>query len=494
MAFDFKASMLRVVLVTLLVAPAAMAGPWLDPGDTALRHDIQLLADAGVIKAPVSTWPLSTGDIQDALTTDTQGLDAAAQAALMRLRRRLDAATVTDEVLLRAYGSAAQSPRRLRTFESGPRETGEVGLGGEWTGDRFAMRLSGQWVNDPDDDKDWRLDGSYLGMALGNWMIAASTSERYWGPGWQSSMVLSNNARPIPGFTIERNFTTPFEHRWLRWIGPWDLALLWGYLDDDRAVHSARIFAGRFNFRPLDSLEIGLAGLGLWCGSGQGCGTGDFIDLISGSGESSSFDRLASLDVRWASRLFDVPFALYTHWVGEDFGDGASRKIVPSKLFGQIGAETWGHWERFGTWRLYAEWADTECDNNVYRAVTGASGKPGCAYRNATYQSGQTYRGNSIAHSADQDSSIVTLGGMLTEPDGPSWLATLAVGTLNRRGATRNTVTPNETRFWDLEVSHSRAFWIGDVTLGLGYAYRDDRVTGADDNDIRAFFEYDIGY
>lgn len=486
--------MLRVIIIGLLLAPAAMAGPWLDPGDSALRHDIQLLADAGVIAVPVSTWPLSAGDIQDALPTEMEGLGAAQQAALLRLRQRLRKTMTSHEVIVEAHGSAAESPRRVRTFEDGPRETGEVGIGGEWTGDRFAVRLNGQWVNDPDDNKDWRLDDSYLGYAWGNWMLAASTSDRYWGPGWQSSMVLSNNARPVPAFTIERNFTTPFENRWLSWIGHWDLALLWGYLDDDRAVSSARIFAGRFDFKPLSNLEIGLAGLGLWCGSGQGCGTGDFIDLITGSGESRSFDRLASLDVRWSSELFETPFALYTHWVGEDFGDGASRKIVPSKLFGQFGAETWGIWERFGTWRLYLEWADTECDNSVYRTLTDGTGKPGCAYRNATYQSGQTYRGNSIAHSADQDSSIVTFGGMLNESDGPSWLATLAVGSLNRRGANRSTVVTNETRFWDVEASHSRGLWIGDLTLGLGYEYRDDRVTDQDDNDIRAFFEYSVSY
>jgi hypothetical protein len=36
-----------------------MAGPVIAPGDIGLRHEIQLLADYGVIRGPVTTWPLA---------------------------------------------------------------------------------------------------------------------------------------------------------------------------------------------------------------------------------------------------------------------------------------------------------------------------------------------------------------------------------------------------------------------------------------------------
>jgi hypothetical protein len=45
------------MLLLIACAPAG-ADPWARPGDLALRHDIQLLADAGVIKSPVSAWPI----------------------------------------------------------------------------------------------------------------------------------------------------------------------------------------------------------------------------------------------------------------------------------------------------------------------------------------------------------------------------------------------------------------------------------------------------
>ena len=44
-------------------ASVASADPWLAPGDAGLRSDIQLLADAGIIRGPVTTWPMSWPDL-----------------------------------------------------------------------------------------------------------------------------------------------------------------------------------------------------------------------------------------------------------------------------------------------------------------------------------------------------------------------------------------------------------------------------------------------
>ena len=42
----------------------AHAASWADPGDILLRHDLQLLADSGLLQAPLTTWPLSWRDIR----------------------------------------------------------------------------------------------------------------------------------------------------------------------------------------------------------------------------------------------------------------------------------------------------------------------------------------------------------------------------------------------------------------------------------------------
>ena len=47
-----------IVLSVVLAMRPTLAGPTIPPGDMALRHDIQVLADYGIIKGPISTWPL----------------------------------------------------------------------------------------------------------------------------------------------------------------------------------------------------------------------------------------------------------------------------------------------------------------------------------------------------------------------------------------------------------------------------------------------------
>ncbi len=481
-------------MLAILIQQPAVAGPWLDPGDSNLRHDIQILADEGAIPGPVLSWPLSVSDLSSALEKRPSGLSEAGLAALVRVSTRLRYEREIGRVRMSAHASAAQNPRQIRSFEDGPREDAEVGAGLEWTGQRFGMRLEGQWVDDPDDNKDLRADGSYLGLALGNWKLAGSIQDRHWGPGWQSSMILSNNARPLPSISLERNLTTPFESKWLSWLGPWDLSLLYSFLDDDRILKDAEMFSARFDFRPAQQWQFGVTIMGQYCGEGEGCGFGKFFDMVTGGGDTLEYDRLASWDIRWTTEAFGRPLGLYTHWVGEDFGDGPLRLVLPTKLFAQFGAETWGYREGWGSYRIYAEWADTECDFNLYRKLTfdGGGGKTGCAYWNRVYRTGERYRGRVFGHSFDQDSSVATLGGVLVTDTDQTWLGTLAFGTLNRRGQTRSVAATNQTRYGEVEVTHVRPFWIGRLSLGLGYEYRDDEVLDETNHDVRAFMEWEF--
>ncbi|MDH4074267.1 MAG: capsule assembly Wzi family protein, partial [Gammaproteobacteria bacterium] len=56
----------------LLCVPGfAVAGAFAPAGDLGLRHDVQLLADYGIIKSPVTSWPMSW----DALAADLDAAD-----------------------------------------------------------------------------------------------------------------------------------------------------------------------------------------------------------------------------------------------------------------------------------------------------------------------------------------------------------------------------------------------------------------------------------
>lgn len=490
-----------VAMVCVLCSPAAGAGPWgtnpwVEVGRSGLRSDIQVLADAGVIEGPVSAWPLAWGDIAPQLNMAPEMTPYQA-AALKRVREAADVATETGFIDLHTRVSIGSNPIQIRSFEEIPRDETEIQAGLAWTGQRFALRLSATYVDDPIDGDEWRADGSYVGVALGNWMLAGSFQDRWWGPGWQSSLILSSNARPIPALTLDRNSTHAFESKWLRWIGPWDFSVMWGALDDDRFIPDSRIFGMRFDFRPFKSLEVGLSRTAIMCGDGRPCDLEAFFNMLIGrdnvgdniSAEDEPGDQRAGFDVRWSGHLASQPLALYTQWIGED-----EANFFPTAWLAQYGAETWGQWDRLGTYRFYFEWSDTMCDYRLYRSIRGDGGEVGgeCAYNHGTYKTGYRDRGRSIGHSFDNDASVFTLGSSLTGRRANTWYGTIAYGNLNRleNPDSRNTVAQVKTRYREIELMHRRSIIVGEIHLGLGYEYRKNTVTGISDDEVHAFLEW----
>ncbi|TDJ32894.1 MAG: capsule assembly Wzi family protein, partial [Gammaproteobacteria bacterium] len=315
--------------IALLWCMSAVAGPTIAAGDIALRHDIQRLADAGVISGPVTTWPLAWGPIAADLRAlnRQQELPADVLQSLARVRARAQWEMQLGNLHFDAHLSVAEKPTRMRSFADTPREAAEIGGGLDWIGDRLSIQLQAQVVDSPADGEDFRADGSAIAVVLGNFSISANMLDRWWGPGWDSNLILSSNARPMPAISIDRNFTDAFESKWLSWLGPWDLAVHFGRFESERHIADTRFFGMRFNFRPIPSLEIGLSRTAQWCGEGRPCGLDIFIDLLLGKDNRGDAgidqsnepgNQLAGIDFRWSNRWFGRSNAIYGQAIGED--------------------------------------------------------------------------------------------------------------------------------------------------------------------------------
>ena len=96
-------------------------------GDLALKHDIQRLADAGVIKGTVTTWPLAWAPIlADMGRADITQLAPDVADAIVRVKLRANYETRTDEIRFRAKVGLAENPTRIRSFQNTPRGKAEV--------------------------------------------------------------------------------------------------------------------------------------------------------------------------------------------------------------------------------------------------------------------------------------------------------------------------------------------------------------------------------
>lgn len=474
-----------VAWVALLAGPAA-ADPWAIPGDARLRHDLQLLADAGVVKAPLTSWPVSWAEIARdvaASPRDTAALPAHLAAALARVREATADATRTGEWRREGRIAGSKDPMILTRFSKVPGEDGELEGAIHYTGDVFALRLQASVVANASDDKTARADGSYVGAALGNWMLSAGLVERWWGPGWEGSLIYGSVHRPIPAVTLERNYSDPFETKWLSWFGQWRVNVTLGQLDDERQdFPNARFFAMRVTLKPHPRVEIGLSRSAQWCGDGRPCGFGTFWDLLTGNDNDQPLaqqpgNQMGGFDLRWSVPW--VPLAVYGQMIGEDEAGG-----FPSKYLGLFGAEAWGGWgER--SWRAHVEYADTTCE--FYRSPPDF----GCAYRNGIYTDGYQYLGSPIGHSIDGDSEQIAFGAMLVNADGSSWEIAAQDAKINRAGANRvHTISSVATRILSADVYHRRSLLGGELLLGLGYEQRDPVAPGPGSEDVRGFIEW----
>jgi hypothetical protein len=472
----------------LLFACMARADPWLAPGDEGLRSDIQLLADAGILRGPVTTWPISWPDVaRDSLAVKGE-FDAATSAALIRVQRLARAASSPGFAGAGIRVSGSHEPTSLRTFADTPREEGEVALRASWLGDHMAVNLQGAAVADPEDGKTYRPDGSYIGVNVGNFMISAGYMERWWGPGWDGSLILSTNARPIPSLTLERNYSDPFKSRWLSWIGPWRASIALGETESTGvAVPRVRFLAARVNFKPRPWLEIGLSRTAQACGGDRPCDWDTFTDVLFGRDNAEEGDdpalepgnQMAGYDLRLRSPWRKLPLALYTQWIGEDEANG-----LPSKFLGLFGTEVWMD-SGLGGLRLRAEYADTACMFN------GQEPQFDCAYRHAIYPQGYSYRGRILGHAMDNDSRMATIAAVLVRPDGDVLSVSARRVQLNRDGGGTNAISSVPADLDNVELRYSRGFRIGKISIGLGY---DDWSVSTDTADVRGFLSWQQGF
>jgi hypothetical protein len=495
-------------LVALLcVTSLAHADAWFDAGDSALRHDLQYLVDSGVIDMPVTAWPIPSADIAWALeNVKKNGAHSPGQlAAIRRMKGRLSEFT-RDSTHLSSHLYGAGNPQVLRAFENTPREEAEIGGSVGASGKRFSGRLSVAYVTDPDDDKSVRPDGTYGSARLGNWLLTAGALDRWWGPGWDGSLILSNNARPVPAIALDRESSQAFESKWLNWIGPWRLTTFMGQMEEEREdLDHPLLFGMRLTFRPFGNIQFGsvrpfrgiefaLERTAQWCGEGLPCDWDAFWNVLTGNDnagetvdpEDEPGNQLAGWSLRWASPFKGFPVAFYRQKTGETIDLDSP---LPRRTLDLLGVEVWGSTQSGWSWRAHAEYADSACSEPAGETEPAFD----CAYNHSLFNvEGYRYRGHPVGHSMDGDGLSYTLGLQLLAPR--QWSGSLLIrrADLNRGGAepdARNTVAQEAVDLWNVEVGVALPLEHADVRLGLGYDDTTAVATDEQDQVVRGFID-----
>ena len=446
-------------LLCLFIPLALFAEPFLAPNDPFLRHEIRLLGDRGGISSFYNTWPLDLGGL-DAVRSDAE---FSIPSRLLDSRLSYESSSGWSPILT----SIGISDDRVtaRGFGPEPRSSFATNASVSWMNDRFAAKLSLNAFYGM--KKDWKgrndeglaLDGSYIATRLGNWSASFGKQERWWGPGWDGSLILSTNARPIPAISIDRRIPEPFESKWLSWIGPWSFHSFIGRMEEERTVPNPYLWGMRGEVKPtiLSGLEVGFFRMIQLGGDGRPEGFSTWTDAFlsqdnfganTGNNDRSKEpgNQLAGIDLRW--QFLDAPLAFYGQVVGED-----EDKFFPNCLMFQYGIETWTNLKD-STLRIFAEYADLTSywwtDDPRTRNIS---------YGHHIYNDGYRYRGRPIGHWADQDSRILSFGGFLQKDDGVGWGAIFRSGDLNEDGGGRSSVSDGiAIDYFSLDLFNTRQY------------------------------------
>jgi len=398
--------------------------------------------------------------------------------------------------------SFASDTLPFRSFGSQPREQFEASISQAWLSEWFAGNLALTYADNPLDGDEFRLDGSYLAVALGNWSFGLDQVDRWWGPGWDGSLILSNSARPVPALSLTRISPETFEHKWLKWIGPWTFNTFMGQLDNnegDRPGSDARLFGMRIDFSPFGwkNLDIGLSRTAQWAGEGRPSGLDTFWKLIIGednivtgtntTAENEPGNQLAGVDYRW--KIPNLNIAQYAQLIGED-----EETYLPDANMLLAGIETWGEPDsKNATWRAYFEWADTRAgylrrDPTPWRDFN-------TAYNHGIYRTGYRRKARAIGHAIDGDGVMRSIGGFIVQENGNLWGAKYRNYSLNRdgRGPHSITIDPVEGQsfelFAELDLSNFEIFKSLNLQLqgGTHWIDEENQLTGQSTSDFGGY-------
>lgn len=426
--------MLRLITVlsafVFLSAPLlAFAAPWLSPGDSRARHAVQKLSDRGHLDSTVTTWPIMWADIEQGLTS-AAGSSISAQRAYLGFERDQQASSGFRAEL---GIEGASEPVFLRGFQKVPREEGQANATVQWQGDAWAVGISPTFVADPLDGKEVRLDGSYVAATAGNWVLGVGAIDRWWGPGWQSSMILSSNARPIPSVWLDRKTSLAPESDLLSWIGPWRLSLFLGQLEEERAVPDAKMIGMRLSFVPIERLEIGLSRTIMFGGEGRSEGFSTVWDALIGrdnvaegeTAEDDASNQIATIDARYGFSLGEQTMGLYAQMMGED-----EAGYLPSRKSWLFGVDWTSQFLRSDQ-QWFVEFTNTLAEDLI------GDPRPDYAYDHFNYTTGYQYLGKAIGSTFDADAEALSLGLFNFMPDGSNLSASLTYANLNKDGGNR---------------------------------------------------------
>lgn len=487
MTFRFSCALRALVASSLLLAAPAIAKPWAEVGDRQLREDIEALADAGMIRGPITSWPLPWRQI--AALSERWQIDKLPPHLVVRVNRvRRYMELAQQSTLVTAKLGAGTDSKLVRTFEDTNREDAQASIRVEHNFSENSYVSYGVGYRHRQSGVDYHFDDVYGVHTFGNWGVYVGSVGSWWGPGQESALLLSNSTRPFQRVGIKRMQPYAFDVPVLRWLGPWSFEFFLGRLDGDRTdFDHPLVHSFRFAFKPVPQFEFAVARTAQLCGSGRPCSFSTFTRSFVAAGTENTGtlnepgNQLVSFDARWGGEVGrTMTGTVYAQALAEDGGGPAILPDVYSYLAGgrlSGGVDGW-------TWSAGVEWTDTY--GVRYFGENAANGRnPGVTYLNFIYRDGYSFKDRPIGFSLDGDSQLYSLSASITDPRNNRLSAAIRRANINVTNTPDYHISRNTERLWVGEFGANIPTRWGDVAGELRYQTDQPNTPGRRDGDVQ---------
>ena len=256
------------------------------------------------------------------------------------------------------------------------------------SGRNYAYNFSLQVLHD-----EQRFDESYLSFYFNNHVFTVGRISKWWSPSFNSSLILSNSARPSPGISFANYKPIALSNKYLSFLGPISYEFFLNKLEKDRHIPDTLLFGNRISIQPTQRLNIALFRTAQLGGDGRNLDSKIFIDMLIGrdnylptdkNKENEPGNQLGGLDFNYLF-LKNKNLSFYGQIVGED-----ESGYLPSKTFYSIGISF--SWNRANYKKINFEHIDT------------GSRQTNTTYNHSIYKDGYRSYGRPIGFAFDADS------------------------------------------------------------------------------------------
>lgn len=393
------------------------------------RHHLQRLVDEASLQITTTHWPLPLAAIQGALDDLPKKLPDSLEnsrafvvneirkvrwqgKAELQLREKSDGPVGYGE----NYTPGSSLKLSTNATEFGPTDfpiAAKLGIKIEESPNSLQTEFDG-WRKEG--RVQAKFDETALVTEILGFNVQAFAHNNWWGPGWQSSLINSNNVPAWQGFGIQRSEVKPSESKWLSWMGPWSLEFFVAQAQDPVVTANQPdgfLFIGsRLTLKPATWFELGLSRGAQTAGTGRPDGFNNFIKALTSQGSHDSNNpqndpgnQISGYDIRVNCPL-KWTCAGYYQWIGED---SSGQSGLPNQFMTLAGAE---QWLVEGRHRTFIEYTQTFTHSMPWNNSGNPQYPKGPGYVNSLYPQGYTNGGRWIGASFGGSARVMTIGWM----------------------------------------------------------------------------------